>query len=47
MTNRKNLLTKLEVTADKELNTPNEKQDNLVTKRMKLVTNVNEIPGTT
>lgn len=45
MTNRKNLLTNRIDTADKELNTPYRKQlDNVVTKRMNRVTNVNEIP---
>lgn len=48
MTNRKNLLTNRIDTADKELNTPYRKQleqlDNVVTKRMNRMTNVNEIP---
>lgn len=48
MTNRKNLLTNRIDTADKELKTPYRKQlDNVVTKRMNRLTNVNEMPGTT
>lgn len=44
MTNRKNLLTNRIDTTDKKQYTPNRKHDNLVTKRMNRVTNVNEIP---